>query len=120
MFDSEVFRLPQSRPRSIKTKVPHHRKGERFLKGPIPWRWLQLAMRLPGKSFVVGIGLWYLAGLGKSGCVAYSARKVGLPRNTVYRGLRRLEGAGLVAVERAAGRSPRVTILDPGPRGNES
>jgi len=115
VINPEEFRLPQSRLQNVKTRVPRHRKGERFLRGPIPWYWLQLAMRLPGKAFHVGIGLWFLAGLEKSGRVTCSASRLGLPRKTASRGLVALETAGLVKVERAAGRSPRVTILEPGP-----
>ena len=41
-------------------------KGEHFLKGPVPLRWLVSAARLPGKSLHAGIALWYVAGLTRS------------------------------------------------------
>jgi DNA-binding transcriptional ArsR family regulator len=41
-------------------------------------------------------------------------KRFGLTRNAKYRALRSLEEAGLVAVRRKLGRSPKVTILDEG------
>jgi hypothetical protein len=31
-------------------RPPRHRRGERFLKGPIPWPWISAAAALPGKA----------------------------------------------------------------------
>ena len=31
-------------------KPPRHRPGEKFLRGPIPWTWLQQAARLRGSA----------------------------------------------------------------------
>lgn len=93
-------------------------KGERFLKGPIPLRWLEAAAVLPGRSLHAGIALWYAAGLTRSASVPLSnisGLRFGLDRNAKYRALDWLEKAGLVSVERKLGRAPVVTIMLPGP-----
>lgn len=64
--------------------------------------------------------IWQRAGLEKARTVAISLatvqREMGFDRATASRGLVALERAGLVAVRRAAGRKPEVTLLDWPPR----
>ena len=93
---------------------PRRRIVGRFLKGPIPWNWLQAAGRLPGKALHVGLVLWLRSGIQKSTRVQLSQkilREMGIGRHSVYRGLKALEKAGLVEVERRSGRLPVVNIL---------
>lgn len=95
---------------------PRPAKGERFLKGPVPLPWLEMAARLPGKSLHAGIALWYAAGLLRSSAVPLSnvsAVRFGLDRHAKHRALAWLEGASLIRVERKPGRAPVVTILSP-------
>ena len=96
-------------------RLPHPKRGKRFLKGPIPCRWLQLAARQPGKALHTGVVLWYKAGLIKRNEVKLTRSLLGefgvLP-DAGNRALRRLEEVGLVSVVRHRGRSPVVTILD--------
>jgi len=97
---------------------PKPRQGESFLVGPIPLRWLETAARLPGKSLHTGIALWFAAGEAKSAMVPLSnisGCRFGLERNSKYRALDWLEGAGLISVERRPGKTPLVTILYPEP-----
>lgn len=90
------------------------RRRERFLKGPVPWPWLLRAMGLPGRALHVGVYVWFFAGLQRSETVVLTMsrlqRELGFSRATATRGLAALEAAGLVSVERAPGRAPRVTI----------
>ena len=117
-IDLDRLRLknsPTNRPLSSQQRIPRASKSERFIRGPIPLKWLSVAARLPGKSLHVGIALWLEAGLRKSAVVPLSnvtGRLFGLDRNSKYRGLDWLEGVGLIAVERKLGRAPVVTILD--------
>src|SRR5207244_10885202 len=93
---------------------PRDGRGEWFLKGPIPWRWVTLAMSLPGKSLHVGVMLWFRAGLEQANTVALSMSRfeqVGVSRFSASRGLRQLEKANLVKLDTGKGRNPRVTIL---------
>jgi hypothetical protein len=91
------------------------RTAGRFLKGPIPLDWLAEAAILPGKALHVGLLLWYLAGLNKRrGDLPLSPSQLpvfGLNRYSAYRGVIRLEAAGLVTVARQRGRAPRVTLV---------
>jgi hypothetical protein len=86
----------------------------RFLRGPIPWAWLQVAARLPGQALAVGIAVWHVGGMSKAPRFKVSngvLGDLGVSRQAGYRGLSELETAGLISVERHRGRSPVVTLL---------
>jgi len=88
---------------------------KKFIKGPIPFYWLQTANTLPGKAGQVGIALWFLAGVKKLKTVKITAeaqRLAGCTRQTFAKGLTALEEAGLVAVERKPGQKPTVEIRE--------
>jgi hypothetical protein len=115
-MDPERFRLPDGfcLPPPRRQGAPRPRRGEKFLMGPVPWAWLQRASRLHGRALHVGIAVWFLAGFEKSATVPLAAsvlRASGVTRWAAARGLRDLETAGLVTVERRSGRQPRVTLL---------
>ena len=86
-------------------------KGELFLRGPIPWVWLERAMRLPGRALHVALFLWLKAGIIKSALVTVNLSRLSVDRSAASRGLAALEAAGLIRVERKPGRKPLVTIL---------
>ncbi len=114
LLDPERLRLC-SVPTVVATTPPRPRSGQRFLKGPIPLAWLELAAQQPGKSLHVGIALWFFAGLTKTRNVRVSLSRLsglGMDRHAGSRALRALEAAGLVTVERHPGRVPRVTLLE--------
>ena len=46
-------------------RPPRHKPGEKFLKGPVPWQWVEAASRLPGKALAVGLAAWREAGCRK-------------------------------------------------------
>jgi hypothetical protein len=116
-FDPAELQLPggpQTTPRPSR-KPPRHRPGEKFLKGPIPWRWLTRAARLPGKALTVALLVWREAGWRKSRTVPLclnAGKEVGVSRQTIRRAARALAAAGLVAIRSAPGRCLEVTILD--------
>jgi hypothetical protein len=98
-----------------KEKLPRHKPGEKFLKGPVPLTWLARAARLPGKALHIGIVLWFLAGLKNTRSVSLpsTARQLfWIDRSAKRRALGWLEQAGLIIVERHPGRNPLVTLLD--------
>ena len=105
--------LPTARPK----RLPRHRPGEKFLKGPVPWRWLEQAGRLPGKALAVGLAAWQQAGCRRTRTVPLNLSGLTVPRRTAQRGLEALECAGLVSVAHRKGRPPLVTLRDapPGP-----
>jgi hypothetical protein len=119
-FDPESFRLPETDLNSLlnrpRKRPPRHAKGGRFLKGPIPWGWLQRAARLPGKALHVALLLWQEAGCARKRTVRFrlaSVASLGMHFDTGRRALRALERAGLVTIRYPSGRSLEVTLQDP-------
>lgn len=102
----------------IRDRAPTHSRGERFLRGPIPWWWLSAAAIASGRgsSFKVAVAIWHLSGLnGQRKTIRLSGRALrdlGVSRYSAYRGLTCLEEAGLLKVRRHLGRCPIVTLLD--------
>jgi hypothetical protein len=84
---------------------------QRFLRGPIPWDWLSHAMLLPGKALAVALHAWLLVGIKGTTTVPVNLSRCAVDRSAASRGLRELERAGLVRVDRRAGRKPVVTLL---------
>lgn len=100
-------------PVRARKRPPRHRPGEKFLKGPIPWRWVETAARLPGKALAVGLAAWREAGCRACATVPLNLSRLAVPRKTAQRGLCALARAGLVSVDRRKGRPPLVTLLTP-------
>lgn len=103
---------------SLESAARHARQQARrhgeFLRGPIPLSWLAQTYRLGKPAMGVAILLWF-----KAGCcrrmvelsVSERAYKdFGLRRETFTDGLRKLESAGLVTVERRRGCKPKAAI----------
>ncbi len=99
----------------VKKSLPRYKKGELFLKGPLRWDWLLKAGNCPGKALQTAIVLCLIAGIDKKQTVTLSGkrlRKMGVKRNSGYRGLSALEKAGLVTVKRHPGRNSIVTLIN--------
>jgi DNA-binding transcriptional ArsR family regulator len=124
-FDPSLLRLPAGMIGTIDTtkRPPRHRRGERFLKGPIPWEWWSTACRLPGQALQVASALRYRAGWGGTEGIRLGLADLeptlGVSRSSARRGLRALEGAGLVSVSRRSGSKPVVSPLDRPPSGKK-
>jgi len=91
------------------------KKRERFLKGPISMPWLYKVMALGGKAIHVSIEICHWAGIKDSDEIKLSVsrlRTAQISRYACYRALKRLEGAGLIIVNRKPGRSPIIKILN--------
>jgi hypothetical protein len=89
-----------------------------YLKGPVPIDWLARAAESRGRALVVGLAVWTAYGMAK-GALTFPLRSglvraFRLSRWQYYRGLRELEQAGLVAVERHRGKAPTVWLLQVG------
>jgi len=70
---------------------------------------------LPGRALHIALAVWFLAGIKRVPTIALSTSALssfGVDRYAAYRGLKALEGAGLVSVIRHVGRLPVVTLLD--------
>jgi hypothetical protein len=122
-FDAENFRmngeevnhiLERSRPKSKPVRPPRHRPGDWFVKGPVPWRWVEAMAQLPGKAWALSWVLWREAGRNNSRTVKLCLSCVGLgvSEQAARRALKALEQAGLVSVCRQPGHGIEVTILN--------
>ena len=100
--------------RQPRQKLPRHRPGEKFLKGPIPFNWLCRAAQLPGKSLQVALAIWFLAGLNKSATVRLgqsTLKEMGVDRHSKARALTQLMNAKLISVQCESGCAHDITIL---------
>jgi hypothetical protein len=118
-FDPETLRLPgtdlEALPKQPPKRLPRHRPGEHFLKGPIPWSWLVTAAQLPGKALQVTLLLWKVAGCRKDRTVPFClahGQQLGMSRKSARYGLRQLKAAGLVSIRQLPGHAFEVTLLD--------
>src|SRR5262249_18700016 len=95
-------------------KPPRHRPGEWFLRGPVPWPWLEAAARLPGKALELSLCLWREAGRRRRRTVKLCLSRVGLgvSKYAARRALRSLEAAELGSGLRKAGGGLEVTLRD--------
>jgi DNA-binding transcriptional ArsR family regulator len=85
----------------------------RFIAGPIEAAWVIQAGQLGVKALLLGMVLWHLKGLRKFHTFKVSnmmVREWGITPDAKSRGLRKLERAGLIAVQRQGKRSPQVTL----------
>ena len=98
--------------------IPRHERGERFVRGPIPYEWLQVALAFGGKSGNLSWAMWHLAGMKRTNPIKLT-RRVLSDFNISPRSARRLlldfERAGLVEVDSKRGRGPIVALLMPSP-----
>ena len=117
-IDLAVFRAPVEGGLSVVRQCPQkgpprHRQGEAFLKGPIPWAWLHRAMLSPGKALHVAMLLWRESGMKRNRTVRFNlSAATGLTSGSARRGLRALETANLVTVDRRPGQALIVTLLE--------
>ena len=92
----------------------HQSKAQELYVRTMPLSWICQATGLPGKALAVGLVLWYLSGVSKSKTVKLTRlwlSRFKLLPETGRRGLRALEGAKLIHVDRSGKKSPRVTLV---------
>jgi hypothetical protein len=118
-FDVKSLQLPQADMAVLQGRTPvrppRHRRGEKFIKGPIPWAWMECAFGLRSKALQVALLLWFEVGCRSSRTVriCLSGRlPKGLNRQSARRGLRALAEAGLITIVYPPGRGLEVTLLD--------
>jgi len=75
--------------------------------------WISEAAKLPGKAFHLAVAIQWLAGMGsptKLKITAKALELLGVSKDAYRDGLRRLEEAELISVERRVGQFPWVSI----------
>ena len=86
----------------------------KFIKGPIPAKWMATANGLPGKAGAVGLALWFLRGVKQSMTVPMNREALQLAacrRAALYGALDALERAGLIRQHKQPGRRTQITLL---------
>jgi hypothetical protein len=94
---------------------PQSKTTRLFLKGPIPFTWLQKANSLGGSTGIVATGLWFYVGINSSKYFKVDSKLdkfTGVTRQTRQHALQKLEIAGLVKISNPKGSYPYVQILD--------
>lgn len=94
-------------------KPPRHKKGEKFLKGPIPLNWLLKAASISGGAFKVAIVIWFLVGVSNKRTISLPnglLDKFGVSKRTKYRCLKAMERAGLISISQGKGSSPVIEV----------
>ena len=106
----------------LHTAVPYQNQTGRsdrsaglFIKGPIPFSWLQKANQLGGSTGAVATALWFYVGIHKSRRFRIDQRLdqlCGLTRQTRSAVLARLQAHGLIVVHPKRGAYPTIEVLD--------
>jgi hypothetical protein len=120
MEDLEIFRYIDDESTEVENSLTQDRRRKprpAFIRGPISLAWLARANRIPRSNALrVGLMLHYLAGLRSSRkelvLTVKQCKVIDLERKSVQRGLKDLENAQLVRIDRSRGRAPRVEILE--------
>jgi hypothetical protein len=103
----------------VKTDFLRHSKihrGDRFLKGPIPFTDIAIAAQLPGKSLAIFVAVHHQIALTGKPTITLPARllaDLGCSRSAKSRGLKALEHSGLITVTRPKGRTAQVQLKKP-------
>lgn len=113
--DPTDYRWYGSLPERRVSPARRSHKQARFIRGPIPLDWIEVAAKLPGKTLHVALAIRYLAGMNKLNPFRLNRRTLmvfGVSRHAAYRALRAMEEAGLVNVERLPGKNPVITVKE--------
>ena len=87
---------------------------KKFLKGPVPLDWLTAVTQLPGKAINVGIALWWIAGMSKTGELKLTRQAqlaFNISKDAERDALRRLQQAGLIELTARPGQRHTVRIV---------
>src|SRR5512135_2064554 len=109
-WDLDRLRLPAELVGQLVARKhpPRHRRGEAFLRGPIPFAWVVTACRLPGISLHVALSLRFLRdrfrrGRDRRWTLNSLSQGLQVSHDSVRRGLHACERAGLLSVARKPG-----------------
>jgi hypothetical protein len=117
IWDLDQLRLPADRIGNLESsrRPPRHRPGDPFIKGPIPYAWIESACRLPGSGLRVSMACRFLCcrfrAENRWGLDAI-AKGLRISGPSARRGLHSAELARLLAVEREPGCKLAISVLD--------
>jgi hypothetical protein len=107
--------------RERKTRPPRHRPEETFARGPLSYRWVTSACRLPDPGLHVALTYWFLTCRWRRPCrwtVEGIGRGLRISERWARHGLQVGERAGILAVERKPGCRLEVSVRDDRRRDN--
>lgn len=110
-------KLEAKRKARIELLPPRHKKGETFIKGPIPMTWVKEMLKLPASASQMSFVLWFLAGMRKTKTIKINLSRMNdfnISKVTAWRSIHYLEKANLISVDRKPGQKLTVTLLDLG------
>jgi hypothetical protein len=90
------------------------RRSERFLKGPVLMRHIGAANKLSGQALALLLAVHHQIALTGKPMVTLPRGlldTLGVSKDAKSRGLRQLEGAGLLVVDRSSGRAARIGLV---------
>ena len=90
--------------------IPKHAQGGRFVRGPIPYDWLCVALSFGGKAASLAWAIWWL-GSNPIRLTQRTLRNFNVSTRTARRLFVKFERAGLIQVDSRRGRGPDVTLL---------
>jgi hypothetical protein len=117
-LDPDNFRLNQPLPVAVPASPRRRSPRQLYLGGQPPMAWLTRAHTAGKAALATGIVLWFKRGLqsGKNVPIRVDSslrRSMGLTHDQARRGVRALERAGLLEVNRGGrGRCAEVTIIE--------
>jgi hypothetical protein len=106
-------RIKETEVQTSFTRQSSIRRGERFLKGPIPLREIAAAARLSGKALALLLLIHHQTDLTGKPVVTLPSKllsDLGISRGAKARGLALLENTGLITVTRSRGRGARIQL----------
>ena len=108
------LKIPSINPLKREKVVLQRPRYELFIRGPIDFEWVKKAATLPGKTWLVGTAIWFVVGMAESNTITIQGwiiADLNISRKAFNRALGRLEGIGLISVNRRPGCSPEITLL---------
>jgi hypothetical protein len=88
-----------------------------FLRGPIPWLWIQRAHTLGGNALAAGLALRMFSGINRGREFPVSLKRIatmtGVSQGTVRRAVQSLADARLITVTSTTGRRNTFQIVEP-------
>src|SRR5262245_46116220 len=97
------------------TRQAKIRRGERFLKVPIPFLAIVTAAQLPGQAFAIFLAVHHQTTLSGKPIITLPASLLaglGCSRGAKSRGLKALEQSGLITVTRPKGRTAQIQLVN--------
>ena len=94
--------------------VQHQQSLRKFVKGPIPFKWIEAASRLGANESRLSWLLWFMHGVTKGASFTVSndrAKRFGIERRQKYRALASLEKAGLISIDCRSGTAHKITVI---------